>query len=58
MGLVFSITFCALFFKESNFSYYIFLTDQINSLTDSTSEDIGQYIYNNYLLSGLWRHKF
>ena len=58
MGLVFSITFCALFFKESNFLYYIFLTDQINSLTDCTSEDIRQYMYNNYLLSSLWRQKF
>ena len=23
-----------------------------------TSWDIGQYVYSNYLLSSLWRHKF
>ena len=37
--------------------YYI-LTDQI-SLSDSRNFlDIGQYVYCNYLLSTLWRHKF
>ena len=46
----FSTTFCVLFFKKN--ICYILLTD-LDCLVASTSGDIGQHAYCNYLLSNL-----
>ena len=51
-------------FEQKYFSHNrpeLLITDPI-SLSDevvkATSWDIGQYMYCNYLLPSLWRHKF
>ena len=59
LGLV-SSTHLAHDFQEKCFSRYILLTNQISladCLLQITSRDIGQYVYYNYLLTRLWRHK-
>ena len=52
------VSFSALFLKD-NISLVIFCyLTKFHCLVVFTSWDIGQYMYCNYLLTRLWRHKF
>ena len=55
-GTSISTTFSVWFFKK-NVSYVtLYQLIKFNSLIAFTSQDIGLYVYQNYLLTRLWRH--
>ena len=60
LGLV-STSYLFLIFQEKYFSCYVLLTDQISDFLKFSDSlyfwVIWQYMYCNYLLSSLWRHK-
>ena len=55
-GNSFSTTFCVWFFKKKMF-LVLYSINWANCLIAFTSWDIGQYVYCDYLIIRLWRHK-
>ena len=51
-------TFCVWFFKENVSNVIFYHLTRFHCLIAFSSWDIGQYVYWNYLLLSLWRHKF
>ena len=57
LGLVSLTHFPHSFWRKISLLMFYYLT-KFHCLVTFTSWDIGQYVYCNYLLTWLWRHKF
>ena len=57
-GTSLPVSFSAWFLKKYVFLVMFCCLTKVHCLVTFTSWDIGQYVYCNYLLTWLWRHKF